>query len=117
MSAILRRLFHSFVTADLGKRSAWGSSYCNEELKQLSRLLGALPDSIPLSDAHNFLDYVRNPEKVQDYGCVKSVLNCALELSFGSRRTQAGETIWTAFKSRRSLGEWAVDSTKSGGMG
>ena len=77
-----------------------GSSYYNEELKQLSRLLRALPDSIPLGDAHNFLDYVPDPEKVQDYGCVKSVLNRALELSFGSRRTPAGETILTVFKSR-----------------
>ncbi|KAJ6615949.1 hypothetical protein B0H10DRAFT_2219962 [Mycena sp. CBHHK59/15] len=80
--------------------SGSGVTYYDEELKYLLRLLKALPDDIPIGDAHNFLDYTPNPEKVKDTGCVKSVVSHSLEVSFGARRTGAGETIEVKYKSR-----------------
>ncbi|KAJ6615946.1 hypothetical protein B0H10DRAFT_2219957 [Mycena sp. CBHHK59/15] len=80
--------------------SGSGVTYYDEELKYLLCLLKALPDDIPIGDAHNFLDYTPNPEKVKDTGCVKSVVSHSLEVSFGARRTGAGETIEVKYKSR-----------------
>ncbi|KAJ7105930.1 hypothetical protein C8R44DRAFT_363745 [Mycena epipterygia] len=80
--------------------SGSGVTYYDEELKHLHRLLKALPDTIPIGDAHNFLGYVPNAQKVLDTGCKISVVSHALEVSFGSRRTPAGDTIIPTFKSQ-----------------
>jgi hypothetical protein len=80
--------------------SGSGVTYCDEELKFLLRLLKGLPDSIPTGETHNFLGYVPSPQKVVDTGCIRSVVSHSLELSFGARRTPAGETIIVVFKSR-----------------
>ncbi|KAJ7713735.1 hypothetical protein B0H16DRAFT_1702278 [Mycena metata] len=76
-----------------------GTSHYNEQLKYLFRLLKALPEVIPLGDAHNFVGYSPDPEKLIETGSVQSVSH-ACEISFGARRTPAGETIIIQFKSR-----------------
>ncbi|KAJ6597809.1 hypothetical protein DFH09DRAFT_1071773 [Mycena vulgaris] len=44
---------------------AGGATYYNEELEDLLRLLKHLPESIPLGEAHNFISYVPDAEKVR----------------------------------------------------
>ncbi|KAJ7767648.1 hypothetical protein B0H16DRAFT_1453273 [Mycena metata] len=61
-----------------------GTSHYNEQLKYLFRLLKALPEVIPLGDAHNFVGYPRSSSK----------------LAASNLRTPAGETIIIQFKSR-----------------
>ncbi|KAJ6528354.1 hypothetical protein DFH09DRAFT_1094429 [Mycena vulgaris] len=77
-----------------------GVTYYDKELKHLVRLLKALPESIAIEEAHNFMDYVPDPKKVADTGRVKSVVSHSLEVSFDARRTPAGETVIIVFKSR-----------------
>ncbi|KAJ6560539.1 hypothetical protein DFH09DRAFT_1083409 [Mycena vulgaris] len=77
-----------------------GVTYYDKGLKHLVRLLKALPESIPIGEAHNFMDYVPDPKKVADTGRVKSVASHSLEVSFGARRTPTGETVIIVFKSR-----------------
>ncbi|KAJ6550364.1 hypothetical protein B0H10DRAFT_1968906 [Mycena sp. CBHHK59/15] len=77
-----------------------GATHYDEELKYLFCLFKALPEAIPTGNVHNFLGYVPDPEKFEMTGCIKSVVSHALEVSFGARRTGAGETIQVVFKSR-----------------
>ncbi|KAJ7694302.1 hypothetical protein B0H14DRAFT_3530736 [Mycena olivaceomarginata] len=63
--------------------SGTGVTYYAEQLKYLLRLLKALPETIPIGDAHNFI--------VVDAGCVKTIVSHSLEISFGSRQDL---TLW-----------------------
>ncbi|KAJ7794459.1 hypothetical protein B0H14DRAFT_3496984 [Mycena olivaceomarginata] len=80
--------------------SGTGVTYYDEELKHLFRLLKALPDDIPSGNAHDFIGYIPDPEEAKDFGSVQSVVSHSLEVSFGSRRTSAGEDVVIQFKSR-----------------
>ncbi|KAJ7138345.1 hypothetical protein C8R44DRAFT_728486 [Mycena epipterygia] len=82
--------------------SGEGPSCYHEELKHLVRLLKNLPDTIPLGDAHNFLDYTPNPVKVARAGCTNSVVSHSLEISFGAHKAPGptGGDITIIFKSR-----------------
>ncbi|KAF7310297.1 DUF659 domain-containing protein [Mycena indigotica] len=73
-----------------------GYLYYNNEIENLKHLLNHLPNTIPVGTAHNFIDYVPDPEVVNDLGSEKSALNRDLEVSFGFR---ANNTVIT-FKSR-----------------
>ncbi|KAJ7691848.1 hypothetical protein B0H14DRAFT_3531721 [Mycena olivaceomarginata] len=72
--------------------SGTGVTYYAEQLKYLLRLLKALPETIPIGDAHNFIGYKPNAQKkVADAGCVKTIVSHSLEISFGSRQDL---TLW-----------------------
>ncbi|KAJ7843215.1 hypothetical protein B0H14DRAFT_2585857 [Mycena olivaceomarginata] len=60
-----------------------GVTYYDEELKYLYHLLKNLPDVIPEGNAHDFTNYVPDPQKTKDFGCTKSVVSQALKSSFG----------------------------------
>ncbi|KAJ7321896.1 hypothetical protein DFH08DRAFT_818273 [Mycena albidolilacea] len=53
--------------------SGSGATYYNEELKYLYRLLKNSPNVIPEGNAHDFTNYVPDPQKTKDFGCTKSV--------------------------------------------
>ncbi|KAJ7884538.1 hypothetical protein B0H14DRAFT_2564254 [Mycena olivaceomarginata] len=75
-----------------------GATYYDEELKYLYHLLKNLPDVIPEGNAHDFTNYVPEPQKTKDSGCTKSVGSQALKSSFGWHGTPSGETITVSFK-------------------
>ncbi|KAJ7351539.1 hypothetical protein DFH08DRAFT_1078503 [Mycena albidolilacea] len=50
--------------------SGSGAAYYDEELKYLYRLLKNLPDVIPEGNAHDFTNYVPDPQKTKDFGKV-----------------------------------------------
>ena len=62
-----------------------GSRYYDDELRHLAHLLQNLPSTIPEGTQHNFTAYKTEEVLMLDYGCDKSVLNRALEISFGTR--------------------------------
>lgn len=82
--------------------SGSGSTYYDEELKWLFRLLKSLPETIPTGDAHNFAGYLPDMAKVKETGCVKTVVSHALQVSFGPRKAPGpdGQEIIVTFKSR-----------------
>ncbi|KAJ7817612.1 hypothetical protein B0H14DRAFT_2601905 [Mycena olivaceomarginata] len=49
--------------------SGSGATYYDEELIYLYRLLKNLPDVIPEGNAHDFTNYVPDPQKAKDFGC------------------------------------------------
>jgi hypothetical protein len=55
------------------------------KLDELARYLKALPASIPIGNAHNFIGYKHDAADMADMLCPHSVLNRALEISFGDR--------------------------------
>jgi hypothetical protein len=68
--------------ASLGKMSGSGATYYNEELKYLYRLLKNSPNVIPEGNAHDFTNYVPDPQKTKDFGCTKSVVSQSPKSSF-----------------------------------
>ncbi|KAJ7351514.1 hypothetical protein DFH08DRAFT_1078488 [Mycena albidolilacea] len=48
--------------------SGSGATYDDEELKYLYRLLKNLSDVIPEGNAHDFTNYVPDPQKTKDFG-------------------------------------------------
>ncbi|KAJ7847593.1 hypothetical protein B0H14DRAFT_2583483 [Mycena olivaceomarginata] len=57
-------------SASLGKGS--GATYYDEELKYLYHLLKNLPDVIPEGNAHDFTNYVPDPQKTKTSAAQKS---------------------------------------------
>ncbi|KAJ7831587.1 hypothetical protein B0H14DRAFT_3463919 [Mycena olivaceomarginata] len=88
--------------------SGTGVTYYDEELKHLFRLLKALPDDIPSGDAHNFTGYVPDPEKVKDFGCVKTVVSHSLEDLLADSPVEGADAI-------RGLADWSGGGAGSGG--
>ncbi|KAJ7893768.1 hypothetical protein B0H13DRAFT_2527411 [Mycena leptocephala] len=80
--------------------SGSGVTYYHEELKDLLRLLKHLPEGIPIGNDHNFVGYAPDGKRVDEVGCLKSVVAHDIGRSFGLRRTPAGEHIIISFKSR-----------------
>ena len=62
-----------------------GLLYYQDEIRHLRHLLSNLPSTIPKGSTHDFTNYETNHEQMTEMGCDKSVLNRALEISFGSR--------------------------------
>jgi hypothetical protein len=70
----LARKFPFHLHLWLGKMSGSGATYYDEEPKYLYSLLKNLPDVIPEGNAHDFTNYVPDPQKTKDFGCTKSHL-------------------------------------------
>jgi hypothetical protein len=62
--------------------SGSGATYYDEELKYLYRLLKNSPNVIPEGNAHDFTNYVPDPQKTKDFGCTKSVVSQSPKSSF-----------------------------------
>ncbi|CAK5273903.1 unnamed protein product [Mycena citricolor] len=78
-----------------------GASYYSDELKELLRLLKALPDTIPIGTEHDFINFEPDPEKVVDFGDERAAVNQAVEVSFGARTLPGkDEMIPVVFKTR-----------------
>ncbi|KAJ7334221.1 hypothetical protein DFH08DRAFT_814247 [Mycena albidolilacea] len=101
--------------------SSSGATYYDKELKYLYCLLKNLPNIISEGNAHNFTNYIPDPQKTKDFGCMKSMVSQALKSSFSWCGTPTGETITVSFKSRSPLLEEVVTVlchhiTGNGGM-
>ncbi|CAK5272322.1 unnamed protein product [Mycena citricolor] len=129
-----------------------GAAYYDEQLKQLYQLLKKLPIKVlelrergnkikreevcnSKGTDHDFTNYIPDPDRVDDTGNVKCVVNRDLEVSFGVRQDADGNRVVVRIKSRglglqnvvevlrgyitgddvRIIGEWngQLDSAKS----
>ncbi|KAJ6607310.1 hypothetical protein B0H10DRAFT_1955328 [Mycena sp. CBHHK59/15] len=99
--------------------SGSGSTYYDEELKWLFRLLKSLPETVLAGDAHNFAGYLPDMAKVKETGCVKTVVSHALQVSFGPRKAPGpdGQEIVVTFKSRGVALEEVVSVLRTGNAG